>query len=332
MSATNADAGYVTGRVTFDVLPDEILLDIFDFYRMGSTFYPWMWLTLAHVCPRWRRVVFESPRRLDLQLLCRPRTRVKELLDYLPPAMPIMISNAFTSPTLSLEDWSQIIAAIEQRDRVWWIHLQDIPSALWEKLAAMMQETFPTLKYVRLWVVGEENAPVLPEGFLGGSAPGLETFWLSGIPFPEVSRLLLSTNDLINFVLERIPDSGYVPPEAMIAALTTCANLEMLVIEFLSDDPHPSLTGQEITSLARVSLPALTYFNFYGNGGYFDNFAPRIESPLLARDNGFNGSYWQHDTSLNRHVSYEASFTPNGFLSRYSSRPLLNLNPVPEEE
>jgi hypothetical protein len=328
VSATNADARYFTGRVTFDMLPDDVLLDTFDFYRMDSSLYPWMWVTLAHVCPRWRQIIFASPRRLDLQFLCRPRTRVRELLDFLPPAIPIMISNSFGSltphSTLSLEDESQVIAAIGQRDRVWWIHLQELPSALLEKLATMMQETFPTLRYLRLWAADEtQAAPVLPEGFLGGSAPGLESFMLKGIPFPELSKLLLSTNDLAHLVLGKIPDSGYISPEAMTAALSTCTKLEMLVIEFLSEDPHPDgpdPTSQEITSIARVSLPALTYFNFDGNGSYFDNFVPRIESPLLAHD---SNPFWQHDTSEIRHVHYEASFAQTGFSSRYFSRPLI---------
>jgi len=243
--------------------------------------------------------------------------------------MPIMISNSFDSLqpllTLSLEDGSQVIAALEHRDRVWWVHLQDLPSILLEKLATMMQETFPTLKYLRLWADDHETqaAPVLPEGFLGGSAPCLETFWLRGVPFPELSKLLLSTNDLVCFVLEKIPDSGYISPEAMTAALSTCTKLEMLVIEFLSEDTHPDgpdPTSQEIiTSITRVSLPALTYFNFDGNGSYFDNFMPRIESPLLARD---SNPFWLHDTSVVRHVQYEASFTQTRFSSRYFSRPL----------
>jgi len=324
-------------HVTFDMLPDDVLLDIFDFYRMDSTFYPWMWVTLAHVCSRWRQVIFASPRRLDLQFLCTPQTRVRELLDFLPPAMPIMISNSFNSPTphptLSFEDGNQVVAAIEQRDRVWWIHLQDLPSALLEKLATMMQETFPTLKYLRLWATDEIQAvPFLPEGFLGGSAPCLETFWLRGIPFPELPKLLLSTNDLVNIVLEKIPDSGYISPEAMTAALSTCPKLEMLVIEFLSEDPHPDgpdPTSQEIASITRVSLPALTYFNFDGNGSYFDNFVPRIESPLLVRDRDSN-PFSQHDTSVIRHVQYEASFTQTRFSSRYFSRPLII--PVLEDE
>lgn len=372
--------------MAFDTLPDDVLFHIFDFYRMGSTFYPWTWITLAHVCSRWRQIIFASPRRLDLQFLCTPRTRrVRELLDSLPPAMPIMISNSFDSPTrtlpppmttpgrsrstLSLEDGRQaIFAAIEQRERVWWIHLHGLSSALVDKLATMMQETFPKLRYLRLWAADDDDggervdareflqAAVTEglgfgfgEGFLGGSAPDLESFMLRGIPFSSLglSKFLLSTNELVHFVLERIPDSGYISPEAMIAALSTCTKLEMLVIDFLSEDAAgPSESGtesladptssQEIisttttaaatattaTATARIRLPALTYFNFDGNGSYFDNFVPRIESPLLARD---SNPFWQHDTSVIRHVHYEASFTQTTsmFSSRYISRPLV---------
>jgi hypothetical protein len=327
------------------MLPDDVLVDIFDFYRMDSTSYPWKWITLAHVCSRWRQVIFASPRRLHLQFLCTPRTRVRELLDFLPPAMPIMISNSSDSPMphptgtdtgiLSIEDGSQVVAAIEQRDRVWWIHLHDLPSGLLEKLAMMMQETFPALKYLRLWAADSDvytsepqqtttAAPVvLPEGFLGGSAPGLESFMLRGIPFPEATKFLLSANDLVHLLLEKIPDSGYISPEAMIAGLVTCTKLEMLVIEFLSEDPeipgHPTSQENAPASITRISLPVLSYFNFDGNGRYFDSFVPRIDSPLLARD---SNPFWQHDTSVIRHVHYEASFTQTRFSSRYFSRPL----------
>ncbi len=243
------------------------------------------------------------------------------MLDFLPPAMPIVVCNCFSAAPqpcfpISLEDGSQIIAAIEQRDRVEWIHLEALPSSLSEKLATIMQETFPTLKYLLLWA-GDEPAPILPEGFLGGSAPKIQTFWLKGIPFPETPQLLLSMDDLVHFRLEKIPDSGYISPEAMITAVTECTKLETLIIEFLSGDPHPDLTNQEITSLARAFFPSLTLFGFSGNGRYFDNFVPRIESPFL----GLNDDI-RHDTNIseNRHVFYEKHLTSSGLSFRYHSQ------------
>ena len=49
-----------------------------------------MWLTLAHVCRRWRSVVFGSPRRLNLQLVCTTRTPVRNTLDVW-SALPLAI-------------------------------------------------------------------------------------------------------------------------------------------------------------------------------------------------------------------------------------------------
>jgi len=287
-----------------------------------------MWVSLVHVCRRWRQIIFASLHRLDLQILCRPRTRVRELLDLLPPAMPIMVCNCCNSETQQwstpgYEDGSQVIAAIEQCDRVRWIHLQDISSSLLEKLVKMMHETFPTLKHLRLWADYETTVPALPEEFLGGSAPSLEAFWLRGIPFPDVPKLLLTMNDLVHLRLENISDSGYVSPEAMVTALSTCAKLETLIITFNPGDPHPDLVSREITSIARVFLPELTFFTFSGDGRYFENFVPRIESPLGLND------YIRHDIniSVDRDVFYEVYFTSFGISFRYHSQ-LMNPEPV----
>ena len=72
----------VVGQVTFDVLPDDVFLDIFDFYmhqaRRCSSKGIEAWHTLVHVCRHWRNIVFVSPLRLNLQLLCTASTPVRE--------------------------------------------------------------------------------------------------------------------------------------------------------------------------------------------------------------------------------------------------------------
>ena len=319
-------------------VPDDVLLNIFDFYRIDSygpigidSFpIPWTWGSLAHVCRRWRQIIFASVCRLDLQFLCTPKTHVRELLDFLPPAMPIMVWSCYIPQTQSLstpsddsEDGSQVITAIEQRDRVQWIHLENLPDSVLEKTVKMMQETFPTLKRLRL-LAEYEIAPVLSEEFLGGSAPSLESLWLKGIPFPDIPKLLLTMNALVYLRLEKIPESGYFSPEAMVTALSTCTELGTLVIMFQPGDPHPDLTSQEITSIARVFLPELTFFSFTGNGRYSNNFIPRIESPLGLND------HIRHDTntSANRDVFYEVYVSLFGISFRYHSQ----LNPVPVED
>jgi hypothetical protein len=61
--------------VTFGALPDDVLLEIFEFYL--ALVKDWLglipedaWHTLVHVCKRWRSIVFASPHRLELQLFC----------------------------------------------------------------------------------------------------------------------------------------------------------------------------------------------------------------------------------------------------------------------
>ena len=308
------------------MLPDDVLFEIFDLYGIDceSSCYPWKWHTLVHVCRKWRQIIFASPSRLKLQFVCTPRTRVGELLEFLPPSIPIMIRHYFdtppTCPTPSIEDGSQVIAALEQRDNVYFIELEDIQSSLLEKMATTMQKTYPALEYVLLFA-GDENAPVLRTEFLGGSAPCLERFWLRGIPFPDIPQLLLSARDLVHLRLEKIPDSGYFSPEAMVTALSTCTKLEAISIDFIGKS-QPDLISQETASLAHISLPALVSFCFEGHGKYFQTLFSRIENSLLiALDGNF---------VMNKRVHYDIIRTPSGVLFHYWD--IFLMDPEPAEE
>ena len=70
------------------------------------------WQTLVHVCRRWRRVVFGSPHRLDLRLLCSNETPARDTL-YVWPALPLFIACDGTP-----ESVYNIVAALERSDRV----------------------------------------------------------------------------------------------------------------------------------------------------------------------------------------------------------------------
>ena len=68
-------------RVLIDVLPDNVLLETFEFYLGkddANDFDPDYnydgWQTLVRVCRRWRCIVFASPRRLDHQTLLHSTT------------------------------------------------------------------------------------------------------------------------------------------------------------------------------------------------------------------------------------------------------------------
>ena len=96
-----------------DVLPDDVLLEIFDFYVDMSLLYERKteieaWQSLVHVCRRWRSLVFRSPRRLNLRLHCTPETPARDTLDVW-PALPLIVRG---DTTLSGTD--NVIAALGQ--------------------------------------------------------------------------------------------------------------------------------------------------------------------------------------------------------------------------
>ena len=61
------------------MLSNDVLLEIYD-EDIDGVFEPFIdprmegWITLAHVCRRWRSVVFQSPRRLNLRPFVHPNT------------------------------------------------------------------------------------------------------------------------------------------------------------------------------------------------------------------------------------------------------------------
>jgi hypothetical protein len=161
------------------------------------------WHTLVHVCRRWRDVVFASPRRLNLRLLCRKRP-VREMLDIW-PALPIEIEDITWRYgkggwITSLQHSSIPIVCVPSSSG-------SIPSSAWEALAEAMQVPFPELTHLVLWS-DNESTSVLPDSFLGGSAPRLQTLWLSGISFPALPNLLLSASDLVTLSLLACPSFG----------------------------------------------------------------------------------------------------------------------------
>ena len=84
-----------------DKIPNDVLLKILCFYvDEDEDFEPFKIrrieerITLAHVCRRWRSIVFQSPRRLNLRLLCTSKTPVRDTLDIWPP-LPLIISDLY---------------------------------------------------------------------------------------------------------------------------------------------------------------------------------------------------------------------------------------------
>ncbi|KAH9037545.1 hypothetical protein EDB84DRAFT_1138187 [Lactarius hengduanensis] len=227
-------------ETTIYVLPDNVLLEIFDSFKKDLWYITatgWKWCFLAHVCRRWRQIIFESPQRLNLQIRCTFGTPVREGLGIWPP-IPIAID--FRSPYddgLPPDEEDNVMAALEHPGRVCYLRLKATRLQL-EKMVTVMQEPFPALTHLDISLDGQ-HAPVLPAEFLRGSAPRLRKFRLTGIPFPALPTLLMSASNLVFLFLQKIPPTGYISPEVMVGCLAALHRLETFVLKFQLATPHP---------------------------------------------------------------------------------------------
>ena len=270
--------------ISIDILPDDVLLEIFHFYvddALGGD-APQAWQLLVHVCRRWRCVVFGSPRRLDLQLFCSANTPTRDTVDVW-PALPLVIEDR----NLRTGSVDNINALLERSDlvrRITQITLLDFSSLQLEEVSEVMQVPFPELTFLELFHDDEaESVLPLPDSFLGGSAPRLRYLELKGIPYPGLPKLSLSATHLTNLHLTRIPHSGYISPEAMVACLSTLTSLESLSLGFRSSQPRPDQKSQRRHPSIRASLPVLNHFTFLGSGEYLEYLVARIDAPRLRR-------------------------------------------------
>jgi hypothetical protein len=112
--------------ISIDMLPDEILLAIFDFCLDPDLYTKKQieaWRSLVQVCRRWRSVVFATPCRLDLRLFCRPGTP-RDMLDVW-PAIPFLV---WDDKGLR-QDSDNFITLLKLSDRVCQIYVMGITSS-----------------------------------------------------------------------------------------------------------------------------------------------------------------------------------------------------------
>ena len=272
---------------TIDVLPDEVLLEAFEFYldKDEADNFDFShnydgWQMLVHVCRRWRCIVFESPRRLDLKLYCTGQRSVYSRTLDIWPALPIVIH---ATGTKSEEDVTNIAAALRQHNRVCKIYYdngQFQDSSLRELVA--IDDPFPALTSLQLFSHAL-NVPVLPDSFLGGSAPRLRSLHLAGIAYPSIGKLLSSTTNLVQLSLRRIPHSGYISPETIIPCLSTLARLETLSLGIQYARSRARQASRHPRPLTRVVFPSLTSLEFHGDIEYLEDTLSQIETPVLNK-------------------------------------------------
>ena len=277
--------GAIIGPMTANRLPVDVLIEIFDCFLFRSQVRSQeeileyardvnAWRTLALVCRRWRTIVFDVPRRLNLRLFFTNGTPVSETLALFQrpvPQLPMVIWQT----GYEMRGLDSIIEALRRNDRVCEISLLDVPIP---RLLEVMRQPFNVLTNLSLrWQ--DEAGPVVPYSFLGGSAQSLRILEFCHVPFPGIPRLLLSATNLVELHLLEIPDSGYFTPEAFVHCLSALSRLKLLSLEF--ESPLPPLQVLQNIPPIRSSLPVLTSFKFNGDAMYLENLVAPIAAPLV---------------------------------------------------
>ena len=265
---------------SIDTLSDDVLLEIFYFCSIEDVYIKReieAWQSLVHVCKRWRTVVFESPRRLNLRLYCATerQKRVRDMLDIW-PALLLIIEGRTDRP----EELDNTTAVLERSNRVCHINLRDVSASLLEDVLAAMQKPFPELTFLSLQPSKEIQTAVIPDSFLGGSAPRLQVLWLASIPFPGIPKLLSSATHLQRLYLTDIPYPEYFTLKAMVTVLSTLTSLRSLNLEFHSPRSVPRRRPPPI--MTRTVLPDLKVLTFKGVSEYLEHIVAHIDAPQLS--------------------------------------------------
>src|SRR5712672_2679619 len=285
-----AEAGRVDRKVSIEILPDEVLLEIFNHDRLLALNHPfsgpWKWQRLVHVCRSWRFLIFASPRRLELRLYYTYQKPVTRNLGCWPP-FPIAISypRFASSRPLVPKDEDNVVAALMHRDRICEINFA-MTSHLLERSTILMQEQFPALEHLLLRSRDSaRRSLVLPSAFLGGSAPRLRNIHLDGIAFPTLPQLLLSTRDLCSLQLEEIPRTEFFSPETLVSSMSALSHLKSFKIHFASptSQQDPTNARSPLISTNHIALPALAEFRFRGASEYLEDLVARLDTPCLQQ-------------------------------------------------
>jgi hypothetical protein len=150
-----------------------------------------------------------------------------------------------------------------------------------EAVMVAMHMPFPELTRLRLWSNGK-TMPVIPDPFLGGSAPRLRYFSLHGVPFPGLPELLFSATHLVFLRLFDISHSGYISPEAIVALISVLSVLEELHLVFQSPQSRPGHETGCPPPSNRSVIPALSTLFLNGVIEYLEDLVTGIDTPQLG--------------------------------------------------
>jgi hypothetical protein len=104
------------------------------------------WMPLLHVCKRWRRIILASPQHLHLLLSCDNKRPAKKSLDI----WPALLFKLDYCRSWDMDVRQDVITALKHHDRIAEITFDKVPSSVFEKISAFMQEPLPVVKRLKI--------------------------------------------------------------------------------------------------------------------------------------------------------------------------------------
>ena len=257
-----------------DSLPDELLVEIFDWCRLDDEFrwnHRRRWHNLLQVCRRWRDVMIEWAIRLKIGFLCNPANPITTMPSGL-IQIPLIIRFKYLYP-VPTRFRENLVLALQNRHRVYGITtsnwgLEDLG------LHEALDNAFPMLETFSL--TESHAGQVLPLDFV---APRLRALHLRNI---VVSTACLSLPNAMNLSSLRLEKISALPLRYLVESIASMPLLENISIGFVPYVPLPdAVMDLPSTQITCAVLPRLTRLIFAGFSTYLENLLTQISTPFL---------------------------------------------------
>jgi hypothetical protein len=259
-----------------------VLLEIFDSYRQAIDSYDrqwrWkcIWFSLAHVCRKWRAVVFASASRLDLGIPVGP-DKPRHIKTILSGSLPILVNYRCRYRDITGSALWRMRAALKHHDRVRGISFEG-SGANFDKFIKATNFPFPLLESLSLRLrYGDKQK--LPDTFLRGpdlSDLHLQRLKLMRVSLTSISGFLLSATALIHLTL--LIDTAFAPSSetSLLACLQGMPSLRHLKLTISSRLPSQPSTPKDIVPLSKLSS-----FRYVGHSVFLDTLMAGLSAPSL---------------------------------------------------
>ena len=298
-------------------LPDELLLMIFDSYRQIINPYPydslWKkkhgWFNLAHVCRKWRAIMFASSSRLQLGISAKPENIGDiNLKTVLSDPLPIFINFKNTNKDITSSALRSMRAALKRhRGRVGEIAFEGVSAKFneyFKRFSKVTKCTFPALESLSM-DFGYRDAPNLINTFLQEpdlSDLPLRRLRLRGVSFASISGLLSTSTSLTDLYLLTDFALSLSSEMLLVACLQGMSCLRRLSLFFPSrplESPLQPSTPKKDT----VLLSNLTRFMYSGPSVLLNALTAGISAPSLRDFNiQFLDAIWPPIVHLPRYI------------------------------